>query len=644
MIMERLSLSLCIFFLLNSAIYAQSEDCFKMSNKNGIKTEKYLINKIINNSISINPFNNSTKITEGMSIDADITRGNDDFFVRILLKDKRGKEYVILETYNELFDGDRLSVSDYGEETILLHNVQPDSIKVYVKNAVVNFKNITFAYSDSLQSKETKDELIDKFRTLQAEIKAQRINTYNQAHNKFWIAGATTLSKKSFEKKKRILNMSGDSNTKGFEYYTGGIFEVGNVMSPVRSETPYYINNFDWRYQHGKSDNYWMTSVKDQGDSGFCVFFSIIGCTEALANLYYNTNYNFDLSEMELAWCSGVPSPYLGVTHSENHLPFDYMVNHGVSNESYYPFIDTPYDSCRSENINVNGLVKIAAYYNVSPYENVIKDSLIHCGPLVAGIEANNIWHSMVLVGFGVVQEGDLINQIVNNYCYPLPTIQGGDPRIGRTYWIFKDSYLHDTDNISHNPSDGYVYVIFEDCSQMGDINSIKTPITIPYHTSDNIVCEDADGDGYYFWGIGNKPAHCPLWAPDTPDGDDSDINFGPRNEYGFLQTLPFGITIKASITYSGSVTESRRIGIVNGGTLTITGSTTLTGNAKIRVCENGILIIDGGSLNNAKIDLVPGGKLIIRNNGTINMAYGENFNAPAGALVEIEEGEIVQY
>jgi hypothetical protein len=51
-----------------------------------------------------------------------------------------------------------------------------------------------------------------------------------------------------------------------------------------------------------------------------------------------------------------------------------------------------------------------------------------------------------------------------------------------------------------------------------------------------------------------------------------------------------------------------------------------------------------GGTLNDAKIDMVPGGKLIIRNNRTINMAYGENFNAPAGAIVEIEEGEIVQY
>jgi hypothetical protein len=166
---------------------------------------------------------------------------------------------------------------------------------------------------------------------------------------------------------------------------------------------------------------------------------------------------------------------------------------------------------------------------------------------------------------------------------------------------------------------------------------------SLQYNDSD-IVCEDADGDGYYFWGVGDKPAHCPSWAPDTPDGDDSDINSGPLDNYGYCANLPPGITIKTPRTFSGSDTESRRIGIVNEGILTITGSTTLTGNAKIRVCENGILIIDGGTLNDAKIDMVPGGKLIIRNNGTINMAYGENFNAPAGAIVEIEEGEIVQY
>ena len=82
-------------------------------------------------------------------------------------------------------------------------------------------------------------------------------------------------------------------------------------------------------------------------------------------------------------------------------------------------------------------------------------------------------------------------------------------------------------------------------------------------------------------------------------------------------------------------------MGIVNGGTLTITGTTTLTGNAKIRVCEGGTLIIDGGTLQNADITLVPGCTVIVRNNGKINMASGKDFVAPEGAVINIESGEI---
>jgi hypothetical protein len=79
----------------------------------------------------------------------------------------------------------------------------------------------------------------------------------------------------------------------------------------------------------------------------------------------------------------------------------------------------------------------------------------------------------------------------------------------------------------------------------------------------------------------------------------------------------------------------------VNGGTLTITRTTTLTGNAKIRVCEGGILIIDGGALQNADITMVPGGKLIIRHGGLITMASGKRLIAPKGAIIQIEEGHI---
>lgn len=186
----------------------------------------------------------------------------------------------------------------------------------------------------------------------------------------------------------------------------------------------------------------------------------------------------------------------------------------------------------------------------------------------------------------------------------------------------------------------GYAYVIVS-TSNRYYTNSLKGAISCLQHSENDIVCEDADGDGYYFWGIGPKPANCPSWVPDTPDGDDSDINYGALDEYGNLENLPAGITIRTLTTCTDSISLSHRIGIVDGGLLKITGATTQTGNSKIRVCEGGILIVDGGSLLNANLELVPGSQLIVRNNGTISMASGNPFNAPKGVVVNIEEGII---
>ena len=49
----------------------------------------------------------------------------------------------------------------------------------------------------------------------------------------------------------------------------------------------------------------------------------------------------------------------------------------------------------------------------------------------------------------------------------------------------------------------------------------------------------------------------------------------------------------------------------------------------------------NGGTLQDADITLVPGCMVIIRNNGKINMAQGKEFQAPVGAIVTIESGEL---
>ena len=52
-------------------------------------------------------------------------------------------------------------------------------------------------------------------------------------------------------------------------------------------------------------------------------------------------------------------------------------------------------------------------------------------------------------------------------------------------------------------------------------------------------------------------------------------------------------------------------------------------------------MIVDGGTIQKANIEMLPGSLLLIRNNGTINMADGIDFNISAGSSLIIENGEI---
>ena len=577
----------------------------------------------------VRPFILETPIS-ALCITGKIIKESDDYLVRVLLKDKLGHYYCVLESYNILNDEANFSFTDYCEETFILANVIPISLKIVIKGAVLKINEI------GMQN-EAKNLPIERLTTKQQKNKEaqvdniiQRINSYNEGHNKLWRAGITPLGLKNYEEKQRLLGLNDDETSEGIEYYVDGIFESGTPASLTpTNRLSAYVEKFDWRNRHGQN---WMTSVKHQGNSWFCYSFCAIGAIEAMTNIYYNRLLNLDLSEDEGARC-----PYSYDTYKRGGLAIDvleYVKSYGICDEIAYPFIDSCCIPCKRDIIIPNEIVKIEdCTYVGNSSEEAIKGALINNGPMTSGYKG----HAMVMVGYATIKEGDVISIHTGTDIYKNITINSGDPRIGNTYWIFKNSYGTNV----YGCNNGYWYILFNDLSKMRE----PYYLTRPYCTIDNsnnvVNYSDNDGDGYYFWGIGPKPSNCPSWVPDTPDGDDSNINYGSIDSYGILDELPEGITIKTPVTYPSNSSTSYRYGIVNGGTLTITGTTTLIGDSKIRVCEGGILIVDGGTLQDADITMVPGSTLIVRNNGVVNIATGKAFVAPKGAVVNIESGEI---
>ena len=106
------------------------------------------------------------------------------------------------------------------------------------------------------------------------------------------------------------------------------------------------------------------------------------------------------------------------------------------------------------------------------------------------------------------------------------------------------------------------------------------------------------------------------------------------------LQTIDGLFVIPAMKTFATDQQIYSNIRITSTGQLTIQSEIELMGNSRMIVESGGKLIIDGGTLSNVDLVLKSGASLQIINHGTLDTRNG--FEAPLGAVVDVEEGQIL--
>ena len=505
-------------------------------------------------SFNKNEANNISGIFASGSIKFTSPNGN----VRILAADQYGYEKLIYESFPILaFKEGKDRFELMGLETGKIKDFVPEKVYILISDATVEHLKITVsgistpkkAPSASLQARTRSVPLPPNFidEDTRIEFFIYRLNMELEASGALWRAGDTPFGRLSYEEKKAMYG-GVVPNFKGAEYYIGGIIDVD--VPSVRYQKSSYVPDFDWRTRHSatvKGSPYfqneitgWITPVKDQKNCGSCWAFSAIGAMEAVAKLYKNTTYNFDLSEQELVSCSNAGSCDGGWATSA----LDYISSKGIQDEKSFPY--KAQDSPCSEKGKPLYTIKNAGKELFTPvkgneFASIEKlKSMLLKSPLAGRIGS---WsHAMTLVGYKTIKAGDVVYE---HYTRRIE-VRPGDPHIGQTVWIFKNSW-------GENWGDhGFLYAFVN----INNLVSSAAP-TLPFEYKHNwsgmfprvshqlvsaisgpVPAYDKDNDGYYWWGIGPRPKNLPANAKLEEDCDDSDASIGPMDQYGFPTLL----------------------------------------------------------------------------------------------------------
>jgi hypothetical protein len=295
----------CIVFCMVAINTYSQENLFSLDDVDRKHSSKWKVNKIFTETDTVKSFSNQN-IT-GVAITGNFILSSQESYIRIILHaDKTGEEYLVSESYTPKdVTKEKQQLIEYALETNSLYNIVSGTITIEINDAECEIEEILFSSKKYIKSSKLYKQEKKSHKAKQDSLIVRKIQSNLNRNNQKWVAGVNEFSRKTYSEKKNLLpkNEKGEiPNMQGFEYYVGGIFEIGGESSTtsVKSSTT-YAADVDWRNRHGKN---WITSIKSQ-QCNQCWVFTPVGTAEALVNVYYNRLINIDLSEQDVASCSG---------------------------------------------------------------------------------------------------------------------------------------------------------------------------------------------------------------------------------------------------------------------------------------------------------------------------------------------------
>lgn len=511
-----------------------------------------VIDSSFNTDGEIFPFFQNDTIN-GLSISGSITFNSDTSLVRVIISDAVGNEWMVYEAYPMIVSDTSFDIVEECDETCYLDEFIPYSLRIQITDALILLDSLNYS-TEALGDMEALQYQAKRNKDLE---KVQVMNQYINDRGWEWEADTTVIVNMYYFQKKSYLGEK--PNPLGREYYSGGIFYSVCHEGIQKTNVTSIISEFDWRAKHNAHDdnspyydndpigqnNGWMTNIRLQQCES-CAAYASVATLEAGINLY--ANYHFDveegieLSERDAFNCSQYDDPnyIVGCSCSQGKEIFK-ILNYldddpGIVNEDCYPepdplsgepFCEGAGNNCEAfsskcddplvnAKFSSRNLIYLSLYSTQSEREAYLKETLIKHGPLIVGITnwgyEPGFRHAVSLVGFEKDSKGNTIWILKNSWGY---SGQAG-------YW-YEPFHLGDDPPYPNSTPyiENTVYLIKYD---------MPDPIIVtsyPSYPIDYYVHEyDHDKDGYYNWGIGQKPNN--YLCSQEEDSNDDENRVGP--------------------------------------------------------------------------------------------------------------------
>jgi hypothetical protein len=335
---------------------------------------------------------------------------------------------------------------------------------------------------------------------------SETINRINSQTHGIWVAGYTIPGIMTPEDRRKLLGFSNRPARPDPQSPSqrATVVRLATIHKSLASGTvPSLPDAFDWRTYN--NTNY-ITPIKNQGGCGSCWSFADTETVQDEANAYYNSNLGLNLSEQQLLSCS--PAGTCAGGGVDKGLA--YAQSTGLVSESCFPY--TAIDTAPCSNMCSNPVYwKISSWSYVPADEaSQVLDPDIQIGLLVYGPIADimeiysdflnytsGIYyptsgatdeesHAVVVVGYGFAAAPPSLNLGSNPVLYLSAKNSWG------TSWGENGFF-----NI-------YSGVAFDNDTMLA-VNAPAPP------TPQNALCQDLDGAGHCYWGLGPQPASgCP--------------------------------------------------------------------------------------------------------------------------------------